>query len=54
MKFQRKYSDANSKTEHDQEKQIQITKNDIGHVINQIIIWSVIVFLSVVIVKKFF
>jgi hypothetical protein len=51
--YQRKYPETGSKA-NDDEQRIPVYKNDIGHVINQIIIWSVIVFLSVFIATKFF
>jgi hypothetical protein len=52
--YLRKYFDSGSKVQHDGEKPIPVNKNDVGHLINQVIIWGVIVFLSLAIIKKFF
>ena len=51
--YPKKYFDDEKKPENAR-KQFPVKKSDVEHLINQALIWIVIVFLSVAVIKKIF
>jgi len=51
--YHKKYFDGQKKPETAR-KQFPVKKSDVEHLVNQAVIWIVIVFLSVAVIKKIF
>lgn len=52
--YHRRFADNNKNVGETDEKQKRISRNDIGHLFNQAVIWMTIIFLAVGIMKRIF